>query len=91
MFGNILQLQIILMQRNADTRMLFACFLVRLSVVAAARAAAHRLERPVMGQHKAGIQACVAIKKKEDNRRGALRQAWKSIGEVIRVKEHQWE
>ena len=53
-----------------------------------ARAAAHILARPVMGQNKAGIQACVAINKTDDDRRGALRQALKTVGEVIRVKEH---
>ena len=52
-----------------------------------ARAAAHILARPVMGQSKAGIQSCVAINKKDDDRRGALRQAQKTVGEVIRVKE----
>jgi hypothetical protein len=40
-----------------------------------------------MGQSKAGIQSCVAINKKDDDRRGALRQAQKTVGEVIRVKE----
>ena len=53
-----------------------------------ARAAAHLLGRPVMGQHKAGIQACVAINKKDDDRRGSLRQARKTVGEAVRVKEH---
>ena len=52
-----------------------------------ARAAAHVLARHVMGQSKAGIQSCVAINKKDDDRRGALRQAQKTVGEVIRVKE----
>ena len=32
-----------------------------------ARAAAHILARPVMGQSKAGIQSCVAINKKDDD------------------------
>ena len=52
-----------------------------------ARAAAHILARPVMGESKAGIQSCVAINKKDDDRLGALRQAQKTVGEVIRVKE----
>ena len=52
-----------------------------------ARAAAHILARPVMGRSKAGIQTCVAINKKDDDRRGALRQAQKTLGEVICVKE----
>ena len=53
-----------------------------------ARAAAHLLGRPVMSQHKAGIQACVEINKKDDDRRGSLRQARKTVGEAVRVKEH---
>ncbi len=51
-----------------------------------ARAAAHILVRPVISQIKAGIQSCVAINKKDDDRRGALRQAQKTVGEVILVK-----
>jgi len=51
------------------------------------RAAAHILARPVMGQDKAGIQPCVAVNKKDDDRRAALRKAQKGIGEVIRIKE----
>ena len=56
-----------------------------LSGCSTARAAAHILARPVMGQSKAGIQSCVAINKKDDDRRGALRQAQKTAGEVVRV------
>ena len=52
-----------------------------------ARAAAHFLARPAMGQNKAGIQTCVAINKKDFERRGALIQTQKTVGEVIRVKE----
>ncbi len=52
-----------------------------------ARAAAHILARPVMGQVKTGVQSCVAINKKDDDRRGALKEAQKKLGEVIRVKE----
>jgi hypothetical protein len=39
------------------------------------------------GQNKVGIQTIVAINNKDDDRRGALRQAQKTAGEVIRVKE----
>ena len=51
------------------------------------RAAAHILARPVMNQDRAGIQPCVAIKKKDDDRRGSLRKAQKTMGDVIRIKE----
>ncbi len=51
------------------------------------RAAAHLLARPVMGQDKAGIKRCIAINKKDDDRRGALRNAQRAIGKVIRDKE----
>ena len=45
------------------------------------------LGRPVLGQSKAGIQACIAINKKDDDRRGAFKIAQKAIGEVMRGKE----
>jgi hypothetical protein len=51
------------------------------------RAAAHLLARPVMGQDKAGVKPCIAINKKDDDRRGALRNAQRAIGKVIRDKE----
>jgi len=51
------------------------------------RAAAHLLARPVMGQDKAGAKPCIAINKKDDDRRGALRNAQRAIGKVIRDKE----
>ena len=51
------------------------------------RASAHILGRPVMGQQKAGIHPCLAIQKKDDDRRAALRSAQKELGEVIRGKE----
>ena len=51
------------------------------------RASAHILGRPVMGQQKAGIHPCLAIQKKDDDRRAALRSAQKELGEVIRDKE----
>ena len=55
------------------------------------RAAAHILARPVMNQDRAGIQPCVAIKKKDDDRRGSLRKAQKTMGDVIRIKEQSIE
>jgi hypothetical protein len=51
------------------------------------RAAAHILGRPVMGREKAGIHPCIAINRKDDDRRGALRNAQKQLGEVIHEKE----
>ena len=44
-----------------------------------------------MNQDKAGIQPCVAIKKKDDDRRGSLRKAQKTMGDVIRIKEQSIE
>ena len=40
-----------------------------------------------MGQSKAGIQACIVINKKDDDRHAAFKTAQKAIGEVIRGKE----
>ena len=40
-----------------------------------------------MGQDKAGAKPCIAINKKDDDRRGALRNAQRAIGKVIRDKE----
>ena len=51
------------------------------------RASAHILGRPVMGQQKAGIHPCLAIQKKDDDRRAVLRSAQKELGEVICGKE----
>jgi hypothetical protein len=51
------------------------------------RASAHILGRHVMGQQKAGIHPCLAIQKKDDDRRTALRSAQKELGEVIHGKE----
>ena len=51
------------------------------------RAAAHILGRPVLGQTKAGIQACIAINKKDDDRRAILRNAQRALSEVMRGKE----
>ncbi len=40
-----------------------------------------------MGQQKAGIHPCLAIQKKDDDRRAALRSAQKELGEAIHGKE----
>ena len=44
-----------------------------------------------MNQDKAGIQPCVAINKKDDDRRESLRKAQKTMGNVVRVKEQSKE
>ena len=46
------------------------------------RAAAHILGRPVLGQIKAGIHPCIVIIKKDDDRRGAFKNAQKTIGGI---------
>ena len=51
------------------------------------RAAAHILGRPVLGQIKAGIHPCIVINKKDDDRRGAFKNAQKTIGGIMREKE----
>ena len=51
------------------------------------RAAAHILGRSVLGQAKAGIQACIAINKKDDDRRAILKNSQQALGEVMRGKE----
>ena len=51
------------------------------------RATAHILGRPVLGQTNAGIRACIAINKKDDDRRASLRSAQKALCEVMRSKE----
>ena len=51
------------------------------------RAAAHILGRPVLGQRKAGIQACNAIYKKDDDRRAQKKNAQKAIAAVMLGKE----
>ena len=43
------------------------------------RAAAHILGRSVLGQAKAGIQACIAINKKDDDRRAILKNAQQAL------------
>ena len=55
------------------------------------RAAAHILGRPVLAQEKAGIRPCIAIYKKDDDRRSALRTAQKTIGEMMRGKEQSMD
>ncbi len=40
-----------------------------------------------MGQDKAGVQACIAINKKDDDRRAALKNAQKAVGEIMLAKE----
>ena len=51
------------------------------------RAAAPILGRSVLGQAKAGIQACIAINKKDDDRRAILKNAQQALGEVMQGKE----
>ena len=55
------------------------------------RAAAHILGRPVMSQDRPGFHPCVAINKKDDDRRGSLKKAQKTMGDVIRLKEQSME
>ena len=43
--------------------------------------------RSVLGQAKAGIQACIAINKKDDDRRAILKNSQLALGEVMRGKE----
>jgi hypothetical protein len=40
-----------------------------------------------LGQSKAGIQTCIVVNKKDDDRSGAFKIAQKAIGEVMRGKE----
>ena len=47
------------------------------------RVAAHILGRSVLGQAKAGIQACFTINKKDDYRRAILENAQLALGRVI--------
>ena len=85
--GDFLQLQIVQQQRKADPRIV--CLFCDKAYIgcSTSRAAAHILGRPVMGQDEAGIQPCVAVNKKDDTRREALRKAQKSVAEVICVRE----
>ena len=45
--------------------------------------------RPVLGQTKAGIQSCIAINKKDDDRRAILKNAQRAFSEVMREKEEE--
>ena len=51
------------------------------------RARAQTLGRSVLGQANSGIQACIAINKKDDDRREFLNNAQQALGEVMRGKE----
>ena len=51
------------------------------------RAAAHIFGHSVLGQAKAGIQACIAINKKDDDRRAILKNAHRAFGEVLQGKD----
>jgi hypothetical protein len=65
--------------------MLYARF-ARKPSVAAALPEPLQISWRIMGQDKAGIQLCVAVNKRDDDRRAALRKAQKTIGTVICVK-----
>ena len=91
LFGNILLLQITTMLGKAAPRMQCACFVTKFSGCSTSRAAAHILGRPVLAQEKAGIRPCIAIYKKDDDRRSALRTAQKTIGEMMRGKEQSMD
>jgi hypothetical protein len=41
-----------------------------------------------MGQNKAGIPVFVVINKKDDDRRGAMTQAQKTVGEIVCTLNH---
>ena len=47
------------------------------------KAAAHILGRSVLGQAKAGIQACITINKKDDVKRAILKNAQQALGKVM--------
>ena len=55
------------------------------------RAAAHVLGHPVLAQEKAGIRPCIAIYRKDYDRRGALRTAQKTIGEMMWGKQQSMD
>jgi hypothetical protein len=90
MFGNILQLEIILKQRKGGAKNAGCIFCEKLFTgCSTARAAAQILARPVMGQIKTGVHACVAISKMDDDRRGALSpggQSWRWWEYVFSLK-----
>jgi hypothetical protein len=92
MFGNIFLFQIHQMSRKVEPRMQFASFFYRVfsGCSTTKDVAAHILGRPILGQSKAGIQACIVIKKKDDDRRGSYSTfeiVQKAIGEVMCGKE----
>jgi hypothetical protein len=51
------------------------------------RASAHILGRAVLGQKTAGINPCIPIKNKNDDRSAGFRAAQKDVAEIIRRKE----
>ena len=51
------------------------------------RVEAHILGHSVLGQAKAGIQACITINKKDDDRRAILKNAQRAFGEVLQGKD----
>ena len=51
------------------------------------RASAHILGSAVLGQKLAGINPCIPIKNKDDDRRTDFRAAQKDVAEKIRRKE----
>ena len=55
--------------------------------ISTTRAVSHILGRPVMGQSKAGIKGCIALKNKEEDRRADLKKARDELGGIIREKE----
>ena len=68
--------------------MLFAKFCDKiLSGCCTTRATSHILGRPVLGQTIAGIRACIAINKKDDDRRAILKNAKRALSEVMRSNE----
>jgi hypothetical protein len=72
MFGNILQLQIILKQRKAGGAKNAGCIFCEKLFTGCSTAKSWCVTvRPVMGQIKTGVQACVAINKKNDDRHRA--------------------
>ena len=51
------------------------------------RASAHILGRAVLGQKTAGINPCIPLKNKNDDRNAGFRAAQKDVAEIIRRKE----
>jgi formylmethanofuran:tetrahydromethanopterin formyltransferase len=63
-------------------------FAARTARAVAALQATHILAHLVMEQNKAGIQVFFVINKKDDARRGDLRQIQKTVGEIICTLNH---